>query len=74
MTAPVGFTRRLGRRRHSEKGSATIEAVNKPAVQAKLREIGSAPRPLGPTEFQAFINEESAKWREVVRVSGARLD
>lgn len=54
--------------------AATIEAVNKPAVQAKLREVGSEPRPLGPAEFQAFINEESVKWREVVRMSGARLD
>ena len=54
--------------------AATIEAVNKPAVQAKLREIGSEPRPLGPAEFQAFINEESVKWHEVVRLSGARLD
>jgi tripartite-type tricarboxylate transporter receptor subunit TctC len=54
--------------------AATIEAINKPAIQAKLREIGSEPRPLDPTEFQAFINEESVKWREVVRISGARLD
>ncbi|GGJ36167.1 Bug family tripartite tricarboxylate transporter substrate binding protein [Neoroseomonas lacus] len=54
--------------------AATIEAINKPTVQAKLREVGSEPRPLGPTEFQAFINEESVKWRDVVRMSGARLD
>lgn len=54
--------------------AAVLEAVAEPAIQAKLREIGSEPRPLGPAEFAAFIAAENAKWREVVRVAGARLD
>jgi tripartite-type tricarboxylate transporter receptor subunit TctC len=50
------------------------EACAEPAIQAKLREIGSEPRPLGPEAFQRYIEEENVKWREVVRVSGATLD
>lgn len=54
--------------------AAVIEAVGEPAIQAKLREVGSEPAPLGPTEFDRFIASENEKWRQVVRASGARLD
>ena len=54
--------------------AAVLQAVAEPAIQAKLREVGSEPRPLGPAEFGAFIAAENEKWREVVRVAGARLD
>ena len=53
---------------------ATLAAIAKPEVQAKLREVGSEPRPLGPEAFQRFIAEETVKWQRVVRESGARLD
>ena len=58
-----------------EKVSAAIlTAMKEPAVLAKLKDVGSAPRPMGPAEFDAFIAAENRKWSEVVRVSGARLD
>jgi tripartite-type tricarboxylate transporter receptor subunit TctC len=58
-----------------EKVSAAIlAALKEPAVLAKLKDVGSAPRPMGPAEFDAFIAAENRKWSEVVRVSGARLD
>ena len=58
-----------------EKVSAAIlAALKEPAVLARLKDIGSAPRPMGPAEFDAFIAAENRKWSEVVRVSGARLD
>lgn len=50
------------------------EILKEPAVLARLRDVGSEPRPLGPADFTAFIQAENAKWKEVVRVSGARLD
>ena len=53
---------------------ATLAAIAKPEVQAKLREVGSEPRPLGPEAFQRFIAEETVKWQRVVREAGARLD
>lgn len=54
--------------------AAALEAIAEPATQSKLREVGSEPAPLGPAEFDRFIAAENEKWREVVRVSGARLD
>jgi len=54
--------------------AAILGVVREPEVQAKLREVGSEPRPLDPAEFARFIAAENEKWREVVRVSGARLD
>ncbi|HEV7264628.1 MAG TPA: tripartite tricarboxylate transporter substrate binding protein [Falsiroseomonas sp.] len=54
--------------------AAILEISRDPAVIARQREIGAQPRPLGPTEFAAFIRAENEKWREVVRVSGAKLD
>jgi tripartite-type tricarboxylate transporter receptor subunit TctC len=53
---------------------AIAEISRDPAVVARQREIGAQPRPLGPAEFEAFIRAENEKWREVVRVSGAKLD
>jgi tripartite-type tricarboxylate transporter receptor subunit TctC len=51
-----------------------LDIMKEPATVAKLRDLGSEPRPLGPVEFDAFISAEDEKWREVVRLSGARLD
>ncbi|MFZ6763318.1 Bug family tripartite tricarboxylate transporter substrate binding protein [Pseudoroseomonas sp. WGS1072] len=51
-----------------------LEILKEPAALAKLRDIGSEPRPMGPAEFDAFIAREDTKWKDVVRVSGARLD
>ena len=53
---------------------AVREISRDPAVIARQREIGAEPNFLGPNEFEAFIRAENQKWREVVRVSGAKLD
>jgi tripartite-type tricarboxylate transporter receptor subunit TctC len=54
--------------------SLILEVSRDAAVIARQREIGAEPRPLGPAEFEAFIRAENEKWREVVRLSGAKLD
>ncbi|WP_426956937.1 Bug family tripartite tricarboxylate transporter substrate binding protein [Muricoccus radiodurans] len=51
-----------------------VAIVNEPANQERLREIGSAPRPLNPAEMDRYIAAENSKWREVVRQAGAKLD
>ena len=53
---------------------ATQGILREPATIARVREFGAEVRPLGPAEFDRFIAAENEKWREVVRVSGARLD
>lgn len=58
-----------------EKLNATIvEALGDPKVQAQLAAQGAVPHPETPDEFAAFIEAETAKWAEVVEVSGATID
>ena len=51
-----------------------LDILKRPDAVARLRDVGSEPRPLGPAEFDAFVQAENRKWQEVVRVSGAKLD
>jgi tripartite-type tricarboxylate transporter receptor subunit TctC len=48
--------------------------VRDPAVRAKIEEQGA--RPIGdtPEQFQAFINQEIARWGEVIRKANIQLD
>ena len=58
-----------------EKLAQTVTGiVGEPAVAERLREIGSAPKALGPAEFDRYIAAENDKWRDVVRAAGAKLD
>ena len=45
-----------------------------PDVKEKLFEIGAIAAPMTPDEFVKFIDTERAKWAEVVKASGAKLD
>jgi tripartite-type tricarboxylate transporter receptor subunit TctC len=45
-----------------------------PDVLASLHAVGAEPAPLAPELFAAFARTERAKWKEVVRISGARID
>ena len=46
----------------------------RPDVATQLAAVGAEPAPLPPDEFVAFARAERAKWKEVVRKSGARID
>ncbi len=45
-----------------------------PALKAKYLEIGAIIKPTSPKETADFAAIERVKWREVVRISGAKLD
>ena len=45
-----------------------------PDVKEKLFEIGAVASPMTPDEFVKFIDAERAKWADVVKASGAKLD
>ena len=58
-----------------DKLSAAInDTLKAPAVQARFLEIGVELRPSTPQAFDGYIKTEAAKWKDVVRKSGARLD
>ena len=58
-----------------EKLSAAInETLSTPAVLVRFLEMGVELRPNSPKAFESYISAETVKWKEVVRVSGAKLD
>ncbi len=58
-----------------EKISADMRAqINQPEVTKRIIELGGIPDPGTPDQFHAFIKAEVAKWTEVVRISGAKVD
>jgi tripartite-type tricarboxylate transporter receptor subunit TctC len=45
-----------------------------PDVKDKLFEIGAVASPMTPEDFARFIDGERAKWADVVKASGAKMD
>jgi tripartite-type tricarboxylate transporter receptor subunit TctC len=70
VIAPAGLPRPV-----LERLNAVVNAtVNEPATRARLAEMGSEGGGGTPEAFAALIRRDSAKWAEVVRRSGARID
>jgi tripartite-type tricarboxylate transporter receptor subunit TctC len=62
MLAPAGIPAHV-----IDKVSTDLRAVlAQPAVQERLRSIGSTPRPMSPAEVTAFIDSERKQWRSIV--------
>jgi tripartite-type tricarboxylate transporter receptor subunit TctC len=70
LFAPAGTPRAIVDRL----AAATKAILIRPDVAAQLLAVGAEPTPLPPDEFTAFARAERAKWKEVVRKSGARID
>jgi len=68
--APAGTPRPIVDRLAAE----VKRILEMPEVADSLKAVGAEPAPLPPDAFAAFAREERAKWKEVVRVSGARVD
>ena len=62
--------------------TALVERLNKaftaalqtPEMRERLARMGAEPAPMAPAEFAKFVQSELAKYREVVKFSGARVD
>jgi tripartite-type tricarboxylate transporter receptor subunit TctC len=52
---------------------ALIKALRSDDVQTRFNGLGLVPVSNTPEEFQRFIAAESARWAEIIRVSGASL-
>ena len=49
-------------------------AVQSPDLMERLQKLGITPSGITPAETDAFLRAEMAKWGEVVRVTGARIE
>ena len=55
--------------------STTVEQIlRKPEIAEKMRGLGAEPIGGTPQALGSFIAKETAKWKEVVKISGAKLD
>lgn len=52
--------------------TAFVKAVNKPAIKAKMTELGFTPMGNTPAAFGAFLQREEVKWGKVVDDLGLR--
>lgn len=53
---------------------AVVAALNAPETQAALIALGAVVRTGSPEQLTAHLRDEHAKWGEVVRASGARMN
>ena len=53
---------------------AIAELASEPTLKARYLEIGAIIKPTTPKETADFAERERVKWKEVVRISGAKLD
>jgi tripartite-type tricarboxylate transporter receptor subunit TctC len=70
LFAPAGTPRPIVERLAAE----VKRILETPEVAESLKAVGAEPAPLPLEAFAAFARDERAKWKEVVRVSGARVD
>ena len=49
-------------------------SLNDPAIKEKLQAQGAIPSGNTPQEFAKLIDAEHAKWAQVVKASGAKVD
>jgi tripartite-type tricarboxylate transporter receptor subunit TctC len=68
--APAGTPPEIVRRLNTE----IVKIINLPEVREKLVALGAEPAPNSPEAFGALVKSEVAKWAEVVKKSGAKVD
>jgi tripartite-type tricarboxylate transporter receptor subunit TctC len=70
LFAPAGTPRAI-----VDKLAAEMKRILElPEVANQLKDLGAQPAPSTPEQFADFLKSERAKWRDVVKASGARLD
>ena len=70
IVAPVGMPRAIVTKLNAE----IVQMVASPAYREKVTAIGSEPMSGTPEQFAEFIRKENAKWAEVIKRSGAKID
>jgi tripartite-type tricarboxylate transporter receptor subunit TctC len=51
-----------------------VRIVKEPAMSKYLSDQGADPLTTTPSEYAAYIKAEVAKWAQVVKASGAKVD
>ena len=70
IVAPQGFPQALIERINAE----TNKLLADPAFRERVQVLGAAPMGGTPADYRKLHEEEYARWAEVVKVSGAKID
>jgi len=70
IVAPAGVPKAIVTKLNAEINAALAT----PALREKLLAIGSEPMTSTPAQFGEFIRKENAKWADVIKRSGAKVD
>jgi tripartite-type tricarboxylate transporter receptor subunit TctC len=70
IAGPAGLPAAVADRMHAE----TLAALREAAIADRLAQIGATPRPLSRADLSAFVAAEVARWGEIVRVAGVRIE
>jgi tripartite-type tricarboxylate transporter receptor subunit TctC len=54
--------------------AAMMKALASPELQKRFFDNGVAAAPQTPAEFTKFVNAETATWKKVVTISGAKIE
>ena len=54
--------------------AAMTKALAQPGLQKRFFDNGVSGEPVTPAEFMKFVVAETAKWKKVVAVSGAKIE
>ncbi|MBR0662874.1 tripartite tricarboxylate transporter substrate binding protein [Roseomonas hellenica] len=68
--APAGLPGALRERIYQDISGIVAD----PAMTRRLVEMGAEVNNLAPAQFDAFIQQEAARWAEAVRISGAQIN
>jgi tripartite-type tricarboxylate transporter receptor subunit TctC len=56
------------------KFNGAVNAVLKnPKLQARINELGAAPMPMSPAEFNKLVVSETDKWAKVIKTAGIKI-
>ncbi|MBX3610553.1 MAG: tripartite tricarboxylate transporter substrate binding protein [Hydrogenophaga sp.] len=69
MVAPAGTPDAIV----AKLNAAIVEALNDPAIQTTIRNLGVEPAPSTPKAFADYIQSETVKWGKVIRTAGIKL-
>jgi tripartite-type tricarboxylate transporter receptor subunit TctC len=70
LVAPKGTPRDIITRMNAE----AVKALATPDIKERFMDLGAVPGPMSPEGFGDYIRAEIARWSEVVKVSGAKVE
>jgi len=70
VVAPAGTPAPVVSRSNTE----ITAALNDPAIQASMRNLGVEPAPSKPEAFEAYIRSETQKWAQVIKQANIKIE